>query len=234
MKRTILRFVALALPFFLAPASRADSEIAMRANAHVAGANYWRAHYTPTQLKKEALSLNSDYVGETKKPSRWRRDKLKVFIDFSPVGKLKWFNQKLAELKVHQCMENWNEAVDDKFKFTIVSNKSGADIIVKFDTWRHNMRPGYAGVTSVDTWQGSDEIISAAAAIFVFDAKGHPYDEYDQEHIIYHEFGHALGLDHSANDGDIMYYAGRVASLSVRDRNTIRKLYGFSPVPFGS
>ena len=41
-----------------------------------------------------------------------------------------------------------------------------------------------------------------------------------------HEFGHALGLAHSPNGLDIMYWKSGADRLSDRDRRTILRLYG--------
>jgi len=44
-----------------------------------------------------------------------------------------------------------------------------------------------------------------------------------------HEVGHLIGLDHSPNEGDIMYARPQVRDLSTRDISTALLLYDLAP-----
>ncbi len=44
-----------------------------------------------------------------------------------------------------------------------------------------------------------------------------------------HEFGHVLGLDHSADSTDLMFPTAKVRELSDRDVRTALMLYQLSP-----
>jgi predicted Zn-dependent protease len=47
--------------------------------------------------------------------------------------------------------------------------------------------------------------------------------------IARHEIGHLLGLDHTADDSNIMSANVRVPELSEADRNTVRLVYKLPP-----
>jgi predicted Zn-dependent protease len=230
MKRVVIRFGATALLLFSStPNATAQSVDPARATAQLASAGYWKTRYAPAQLKQAAHSLNSDYLGETTDRARWAQPKIRVCVDFSHVQKLKWVNEKLFAAKVQQCMDNWNEALDGKFQFETIADKHSADIYIKFDSYRYNQPASIAGFTQCrGEPEGTHAIRSADVAILVIDGQGGRSSNNQIERTIYHEFGHALGLEHSANDEDIMYPRSHVSTLSPRDRNSVRKLYGLS------
>ena len=67
---------------------------------------------------------------------------------------------------------------------------------------------------------------------YIGDAGSIPSDSYDTQTVWLHEFGHALGLDHSGVDGAVMepYYEGVRRALHSDDIAGIKSLYASGPV----
>jgi predicted Zn-dependent protease len=60
---------------------------------------------------------------------------------------------------------------------------------------------------------------------------GQPLDARGMRAIALHETGHALGLSHSKDPGDVMAALVHVDGISITDRNTIRLLYSMPAGP---
>jgi hypothetical protein len=85
------------------------------------------------------------------------------------------------------------------------------------------------GLTEVQSSYG--EIQHAAVWLALVDAKGHRLTGPEIQGIAIHELGHALGLPHSARQGDIMYPTVGGTRLSDRDRSSIMLLYSLPSGP---
>jgi hypothetical protein len=98
-----------------------------------------------------------------------------------------------------------------------------------FGVLAHNFQPGTeaifgaGGTIAGDSHYDSDEIWSDDAA----DTNADP--DFDLFTVLLHEFGHALGLGHSAVVGSIMepFYGGARRTLHADDIAGIRFIYGF-------
>lgn len=71
----------------------------------------------------------------------------------------------------------------------------------------------------------------AGDLVFNSNINWHVNSDYDIETVALHEFGHALGLDHSAVSNAVMYayYNGMKSSLTVDDALGIQSIYGAYP-----
>jgi hypothetical protein len=138
---------------------------------------------------------------------------------------------------IKQALDTWASVT--RLKFTQVP--SGADIVVSFQSGDHGdgnpfdgpngtLAHGFyptvpptpiAGDTHFDeaeTWS-----LSVPPSVGAFDLLT----------VAIHEFGHALGLDHSKDPGATMFatYAGLRRGLALDDIQRIQKLYGASATP---
>ena len=94
--------------------------------------------------------------------------------------------------------------------------------------WRVQFDIDRTGQTDL-TWDQDGHIISAVITIATFDPHGLPLGPEDVQVVAIHEIGHALGLDHSSDPGDMMFASTRVRALSARDIRTALLLYQLAP-----
>lgn len=72
-------------------------------------------------------------------------------------------------------------------------------------------------------------IVGAGIELALTQPDGRPVDDASMQAIARHEIGHLLGLDHAADDSNIMSANVRVPELSEADRNTVRLVYKLPP-----
>ncbi len=126
---------------------------------------------------------------------------LKVFIEkpHSP-----YFNKKFINY-VFYAFNVWNR-VDERIKFSLVKNRDSANIIFRFETdLAEEYDLDYLGLTesNFDFYK----IFSTAVIKISLLKNGNRIIQDGQiKDIIIHELGHALGMGHSANPNDLMYF----------------------------
>ena len=101
---------------------------------------------------------------------------------------------------VERAMQSWTNAANGRFRLESTATRNGAGIRVHFFTrdWRYGMTEARP-----DPRTG---LLTSAEVVVAGDADG---DALDRQIVVYltalHELGHAIGLPHSADIGDIMY-----------------------------
>jgi len=101
---------------------------------------------------------------------------------------------------VERAMRSWTNAANGRLRLEPSASKNGAGIRVHFFTrdWRYGMTEARP-----DPRTG---LLTSAEVVVAADADG---DALDRQIVVYltalHELGHAIGLSHSADIGDIMY-----------------------------
>ncbi|MEP6473217.1 MAG: matrixin family metalloprotease [Gemmatimonadota bacterium] len=127
---------------------------------------------------------------------------------------------------VQRALEGWT-GLGLGFRFATTPDTTDADIVVR---WVSRLQKNRTGQTDL-TWDQLGAVRHSSILLALRGPDGALLDQSARRTVALHEMGHALGLPHSADPGDVMYPASRQSGLSRRDRETLSLLYS---LPFGS
>src|SRR2546427_7215571 len=109
---------------------------------------------------------------------------------------------------VRAAFQRWQEA-GVRVRFNMDADSTAAEVWVR---WRIQFEGERSGQTDLQ-WDDEGHLLTGTITLATFDAKGQPLGADEIRVMALHEVGHLIGLDHSPNEGDIMYARPQVRDL---------------------
>lgn len=139
---------------------------------------------------------------------------------------------------IKRAFDTWSNASGNKLSYVIVGDSAKSDIdvvwiskpVVLNDGGRNRNKQGVAHVSAENEMIENVRVEIDTMNGFDLDK---PLEDSECASVCMHEIGHSLGLDHSTNYADIMYFGASAKQSGMptsRDRATIARLYANYPV----
>lgn len=217
----------------------------------------YQQHESDPTRRKLAQELISDLRSDQDKLND-KVNSLPDYLDHMVGGdSLRRWPQKSLPIKVHvmdgkgvsgfrtqfpsyiaRAMDTWCNASGNKLSYKIVPGSDDADIdvywiskpVILTEGSRNRIKQG---VARPETDDGEIKHVRVEIDTMNGFEPTKPLDESECASVCMHEIGHALGLDHSTNYADIMYFGASSKQTGLpdkRDRATIARLYAAYPV----
>ena len=155
-------------------------------------------------------------------------DTLAVWINPTEIKVYVQDSSKASILK--RAFNIWDSALRGDMDFIFVDDKNEADIFIDYIDKLSGSQVGVTKTSHINI-QGRIYLHKAVVLIAKKDPVGFIQSDSELLKVTLHEIGHAIGiLGHSNSINDIMYYSTastKNTSPSLRDIDTINKLYGF-------
>jgi hypothetical protein len=163
---------------------------------------------------------------------RWPKECFPLPVYIAPCT---WYSLSEADRYVYtnmliDALNLWEQVSGGRISFTEAKSLNDSQMNIE---WRRVDRKSLGNCTF--SFDKQSRLYSAEVSIGISDGIIHKkyMDENEVFHTILHEIGHALGLGHSNNKGDIMYTPHQygIVNLSQRDINSLKWLYD---LPWGA
>jgi tetratricopeptide (TPR) repeat protein len=130
-----------------------------------------------------------------------------------------------------RALSEWASATDNKLKYIMVEKPLDADICCEWTTDLARRKHSFTAGETTSIKQPTNGKVSSSALVFLLDPKKILSDRSFYS-VCLHELGHALGLEHSLQPEDVMYWGGteltgtgELTKLAKGDVCQIRKFY---------
>lgn len=120
-----------------------------------------------------------------------------------------------------RALDTWSDLPEAPFGFKFVSETEPADIEFR---WIDHF-PSYQAGTTHRRLDANGLIERVTVVLAREHVDGTPMSDEFLHLVALHEIGHALGLPHSEDPGDVMHPGNRNLQISPRDRQSLAALY---------
>lgn len=158
---------------------------------------------------------------------------IKIFVHDRFAGRTTWSAKQTGapakinySLKLEQAFDEWSGASLKRLTFIFVDLPDNSNIECEWTTDRDKLHYSFAGGV---TQYSRNKLGEPKANIYLLSDTSSDAEFYE---TCLHEIGHALGLQHSSNPADVMYFSGQNStsaksspSLSANDILRLKKLY---------
>ncbi len=145
---------------------------------------------------------------------------VRLYVAPLPTG----YDAAFAEVAV-EALRDWTEGAGIALRVAVVTDTAVADVEISWVGRFADRRAGVAAwATDENGW-----IDFATVEFALHDADGFRISRDFFRTVALHEAGHLLGLPHSDDPRDAMHPGSINATLSERDRRSLRRLYSLAP-----
>ncbi len=216
-------FLIVALSFALTPVR---SEVLPTAPQKVDGEPVLQTGLVKTDGTSSSKGKDN-YLDEAIKDgaARWKSEKMPILVFVKPGTGLNGYKDNFDGI-LKQSFAQWSDVSGGKVAFKFTTDPSQASISCAWTDSNDTIDRSEEGlalpkVSDMGELQGVEILMLTD---FPEQSEGTTDDHV--RGICLHEVGHALGLDHSSQPGDVMFGgASSVAALSERDKKTLFSLY---------
>jgi tetratricopeptide (TPR) repeat protein len=189
---------------------------------------------------KESFSnpTGSDYADSMgqKEKQVWEKSNLPLRVYIASGTGVKGFRKPFTGMMT-DALTAWCQASNQKITWFQVEDESQANVVIR---WSPDMKgaPGQGGEGGLCEKFGDSDgqtmiIGKAVLTMRTLGLDGKEVPDIEMRAVCLHETGHALGLGHSANNKDVMFFSEtseHKLALTARDKATIARLYADYPV----
>lgn len=178
----------------------------------------------------QACREGADYLPllEEKGFYRWPQESIPIKVHIQDGTGLKNYSAELTEA-LKQAFSDWTQGSEGLIKFEFVQDPKQAQVHC---SWTDNVKElPYKTEAGHATPRLDGHHIKSAKLILSTTSPltGRAETKGEVYHTALHEVGHVLGLDHSPNLNDVMYFVSKEGGqLSSRDKRTLVALYSLS------